>query len=71
MLGLEKINTENFENLATAAMTGLSGIGYIQFKPSTKVPFDEKLAPVIQIVGYGLVGLALYSAWRSYMLWKK
>ncbi len=69
MLGLETLNTDNFSNITTAAITGLTGVSYIQFEPHKSVPYDDQAAPVIRIIGYGLVGLALYSAWRSYMLW--
>ena len=70
MLDLAKVDTRKFEDIITSGATALSGFGFIKFKPQKQIPFDETVAPFAKIIGYGLLGLAAYQLWRSYMLWK-
>lgn len=67
---LAKIDTSKAEALIYAGVTALSGIGLIKFEVDRKIPMDETVAPFAKILGYGLVGIAAYQLWRSYMQWK-
>lgn len=52
--------------VAVAALS-LTAVSFIQFKPESFIPFDEKVAPFARYLGYSLLGLAAYEGWRTYM----
>ena len=70
MMSLRNLDTSKVNAVVAVALTALTGIAYIQFKPKEYIPHDEKLEPFIRAVGYGLFGLAAYEGWRTYMMFK-
>ena len=56
--------------MVAVALTALTGIAYIQFKPKEYIPYDKTAEPIVRAVGYGLFGLAAYEAWRTFLMFK-
>lgn len=68
---LRTLDYSRLEVVTSAVITGLSALSFIQFKPSSKIPLDEKVAPAIRVIGYGLLGLAGYQLYRSIVLMRE
>ena len=50
----------------SSVITAYSGYALTKFDPLTQVPTDEKLAPAIRYVGWGLIGLSVYQLYRFF-----